>query len=107
MKFKYTGPLTKESRMFSNTKATRDKGDQKINAKTNWVILCHIFQNYKTNPSPMKLIRSCYNKNNKTTNTVFISMFISSCYQMASVNITARIPSIMLCDLFVRDINLL
>ena len=62
MKFKYTGPLTKESRMFSNTKATRDKGDQKINAKTNWVILCHIFQNYKTNPSPMKLITSWYNK---------------------------------------------
>ena len=37
MKSLSTGPLTKESRMFSDTKAARDKGDQNYDY-FNWII---------------------------------------------------------------------
>ena len=37
MKSLSTGPLTKESRMFSDTKAARDKGDQNYDY-INWIM---------------------------------------------------------------------
>ena len=40
-----TGPLTKESRMFSDTKAARDKGDQNYDY-INWIIKWHCILRY-------------------------------------------------------------